>query len=77
MPEAGWPPVGTYGFKDLTKMQQENAAERRNQWQRLKFSLRNHLKKQPNRKILSSFFYFNQTIESKSSGFYCFYSVLK
>ena len=26
MPEAGWPPVGTYGFKDLTKMQQENAA---------------------------------------------------
>jgi hypothetical protein len=26
MPEAGWPPVGTYGFKDLTKAQQENAA---------------------------------------------------
>ncbi len=26
MPEAGWPPIGTYGFKDLTKMQQENAA---------------------------------------------------
>jgi regulator of protease activity HflC (stomatin/prohibitin superfamily) len=26
MPEAGWPPMGTFGFKDLTKMQQENAA---------------------------------------------------
>jgi len=29
MPEAGWPPVGTYGFKDLTKAQLENAAKKR------------------------------------------------
>ena len=29
MPEAGWPPVGTYGFKDLTKVQQENAAKKK------------------------------------------------
>ena len=29
MPEAGWPPVGTYGFKDLTKAQQENAARKK------------------------------------------------
>jgi regulator of protease activity HflC (stomatin/prohibitin superfamily) len=28
MPEAGWPPVGTYGFKDLTKAQQELAKKR-------------------------------------------------
>ena len=28
MPEAGWPPVGTYGFKDLTAAQQENAKRR-------------------------------------------------
>jgi regulator of protease activity HflC (stomatin/prohibitin superfamily) len=28
MPEAGWPPVGTYGFKDLTKAQQEGAARK-------------------------------------------------
>ena len=28
MPEAGWPPVGTYGFKDLTKAQQEGAAKK-------------------------------------------------
>ncbi len=25
MPEAGWPPIGTYGFKDLTQAQQKNA----------------------------------------------------
>ena len=29
MPEAGWPPVGTYGFKDLTKLQQDNAAKKK------------------------------------------------
>jgi regulator of protease activity HflC (stomatin/prohibitin superfamily) len=29
MPEAGWPPVGTYGFKDLTKAQLENAVKKR------------------------------------------------
>ena len=29
MPEAGWPPVGTYGFKDLTKAQQETAAAKK------------------------------------------------
>jgi regulator of protease activity HflC (stomatin/prohibitin superfamily) len=29
MPEAGWPPVGTYGFKDLTKAQQENATKKK------------------------------------------------
>ena len=29
MPEAGWPPVGTYGFKDLTKAQLENAAKKK------------------------------------------------
>jgi regulator of protease activity HflC (stomatin/prohibitin superfamily) len=28
MPEAGWPPVGTYGFKDLTAAQQEQAKKR-------------------------------------------------
>ena len=28
MPEAGWPPVGTYGFKDLTTAQQVQAAKR-------------------------------------------------
>ena len=28
MPEAGWPPIGTYGFKDLTKAQQEHSATR-------------------------------------------------
>ena len=27
MPEAGWPPIGTYGFKDLTKAQQESSKE--------------------------------------------------
>ena len=27
MPEAGWPPVGTYGFKDLTTAQQAQAAK--------------------------------------------------
>jgi regulator of protease activity HflC (stomatin/prohibitin superfamily) len=31
MPEAGWPPVGTYGFKDLTKAQQEMAAVKKKQ----------------------------------------------
>jgi regulator of protease activity HflC (stomatin/prohibitin superfamily) len=29
MPEAGWPPVGTYGFKDLTNVQQAQAAKKR------------------------------------------------
>jgi regulator of protease activity HflC (stomatin/prohibitin superfamily) len=29
MPEAGWPPIGTYGFKDLTKAQQENAVKKK------------------------------------------------
>src|SRR5208283_4187188 len=29
MPEAGWPPVGTYGFKDLTTAQQVQAAKRK------------------------------------------------
>ena len=29
MPEAGWPPVGTYGFKDLTNAQQAQAAARK------------------------------------------------
>ena len=29
MPEAGWPPVGTYGFKDLTAAQQEQAAKKK------------------------------------------------
>ena len=29
MPEAGWPPIGTYGFKDLTTAQQVQAAKRR------------------------------------------------
>jgi regulator of protease activity HflC (stomatin/prohibitin superfamily) len=29
MPEAGWPPVGTYGFKDLTTAQQVQAAKKR------------------------------------------------
>jgi hypothetical protein len=28
MPEAGWPPIGTYGFKDLTKAQQELAKKK-------------------------------------------------
>ena len=28
MPEAGWPPVGTYGFKDLTAAQLEQAKKR-------------------------------------------------
>ena len=28
MPEAGWPPVGVYGFKDLTMAQQEVAKKR-------------------------------------------------
>ncbi|MGA2680861.1 MAG: SPFH domain-containing protein [Candidatus Bathyarchaeia archaeon] len=28
MPEAGWPPVGTYGFKDLTAAQQEMAKKK-------------------------------------------------
>jgi regulator of protease activity HflC (stomatin/prohibitin superfamily) len=28
MPEAGWPPVGTYGFKDLTKAQQDLAKKK-------------------------------------------------
>jgi hypothetical protein len=28
MPEAGWPPIGTYGFKDLTKAQQEHSAKK-------------------------------------------------
>ncbi len=28
MPEAGWPPVGTYGFKDLTKAQQDQAKKK-------------------------------------------------
>ncbi len=28
MPEAGWPPVGTYGFKDLTQAQQALAKKR-------------------------------------------------
>ena len=28
MPEAGWPPVGTYGFKDLTAAQQAQAKKR-------------------------------------------------
>jgi hypothetical protein len=30
MPEAGWPPVGTYGFKDLTKAQQDLCKEETN-----------------------------------------------
>jgi hypothetical protein len=30
MPEAGWPPVGTYGFKDLTKAQQNLCKEETN-----------------------------------------------
>jgi regulator of protease activity HflC (stomatin/prohibitin superfamily) len=29
MPEAGWPPVGTYGFKDLTKAQLDMAAKKK------------------------------------------------
>jgi hypothetical protein len=29
MPEAGWPPVGTYGFKDLTTAQQAMAAKKK------------------------------------------------
>ena len=29
MPEAGWPPVGVYGFKDLTNAQQAQAAARK------------------------------------------------
>ncbi|HTY74984.1 MAG TPA: SPFH domain-containing protein [Candidatus Nanoarchaeia archaeon] len=29
MPEAGWPPIGTYGFKDLTQLQQANAAKKK------------------------------------------------
>jgi hypothetical protein len=29
MPEAGWPPVGTYGFKDLTNAQQALAAKKK------------------------------------------------
>jgi hypothetical protein len=29
MPEAGWPPVGTYGFKDLTTAQQAQAAKKK------------------------------------------------
>jgi regulator of protease activity HflC (stomatin/prohibitin superfamily) len=29
MPEAGWPPIGTYGFKDLTKAQQDTAAKKK------------------------------------------------
>ena len=29
MPEAGWPPIGTYGFKDLTMAQQTQAAKKR------------------------------------------------
>lgn len=29
MPEAGWPPIGTYGFKELPKAQQENAAKKK------------------------------------------------
>ena len=29
MPEAGWPPIGTYGFKDLTQFQQANAAKKK------------------------------------------------
>jgi regulator of protease activity HflC (stomatin/prohibitin superfamily) len=28
MPEAGWPPFGTYGFKDLTKAQQDLAKKK-------------------------------------------------
>ena len=28
MPEAGWPPIGTYGFKDLTAAQQEQAKKK-------------------------------------------------
>ena len=28
MPEAGWPPVGTFGFKDLTQAQQERSAKK-------------------------------------------------
>ena len=28
MPEAGWPPIGTYGFKDLTQAQQAQAAKK-------------------------------------------------
>jgi regulator of protease activity HflC (stomatin/prohibitin superfamily) len=28
MPEAGWPPIGTYGFKDLTTAQQEMAKKK-------------------------------------------------
>ena len=28
MPEAGWPPVGTYVFKDLTKAQQDLAKKK-------------------------------------------------
>jgi len=28
-PEAGWPPVGTYGFKDLTKAQQDMATKKK------------------------------------------------
>jgi regulator of protease activity HflC (stomatin/prohibitin superfamily) len=29
MPEAGWPPIGTYGFKDLTKPQLDAAAKKK------------------------------------------------
>jgi len=29
MPEAGWPPIGTYGFKDLTMAQQAQAAKKK------------------------------------------------
>jgi hypothetical protein len=29
MPEAGWPPIGTYGFKDLTTAQQVQAAKKK------------------------------------------------
>ena len=28
MPEAGWPPIGTYGFKDLTAAQLEQAKKK-------------------------------------------------
>ena len=57
MPEAGWPPIGTYGFKDLTKAQQE-LEQRRNQCQDRNPCRQHHPKKPQNKKIFSSFSFF-------------------
>ena len=71
MPEAGWPPIGTYGFKDLTAAQLEQAKK--------KTAVRSQPQppeSQPehNQNKLFLFFPFFQ---NHYSCFYCFHSTLQ